>query len=421
MNLFLSGTLFILALLQSTLTLAAVTTTTPNTTPNTKEKVLTLYHDADWSNHAESARSIWRGVETALSEVDHRIQGYRIELVKKDHIGNVVLSRKNMTDFMADNQALAIISGIHSPPLIKYRSFINENKLLTLVPWAAGGPITRYPSTENWVFRNSVDDTKAGGVLVDFALNQKDCKTPHLLLENTPWGHSNLKSMSLALSQSGNTPVQATRFDWNMKSYTARNKIQNIIEQGADCILLVANSLEGAEVALAMASMPPTKRLPIISHWGITAGHFHKTVTKDIRQEIDLSFIQSCFSFMQKPLSNKGKNVLAQAKKLFPEAIKSPIDIDSPVGFIHGYDITLLLIEALKKVTLTDDMLHNRNAVRKALENLNSPIEGLVKTYQKPFSVFSNTNDDAHEALGANDYCMANYGINDEILLLTAH
>ncbi|MDA9004101.1 ABC transporter substrate-binding protein [bacterium] len=415
MRSYLAGTFLILALLKSGFTLAAVTTTTPSTT----EKVLTLYHDADWSNHTESAQSIWRGVETALSQVDYRIQGYRIELVKKDHIGNVALSRKNMTDFMADKQALAIISGIHSPPLIKYRTFINENKLLTLVPWAAGGPITRHPSTENWVFRASVDDTKAGEVLVSFALNKKGCKAPHLLLENTPWGHSNLKSMSLALNQYGQTSIQTTRFDWNMKGYTAKSKLQSIIEQGADCILLVSNSLEGAEIALAMASMLPEKRLPIISHWGITAGHFHKTVNKDVRQGIDVSFIQSCFSFMQKPLSSKGDAVLSQAKKLFPEAIKAPIDIRSPVGFIHGYDITLLLLQALKQVTLTDDMLQNRDAVRKALEDLNQPVEGLVKTYEKPFSVFSDTNNDAHEALGIKDYCMANYGLNDEIILLT--
>ncbi len=384
------------------------------------EKVLYLYHDADWSNHIESAQSIWRGVETALNEVNHQTQGYQIKIIKKDHSGNVVLSRKNMMDFMKDDQALAIISGIHSPPLIKYRQFINENKLLTLVPWAAGGPITRHPSTENWVFRVSVDDTKAGEVLVNFALSDKGCKKPHLLLENTPWGNSNLKSMSRALKKNGQPSAQATRFDWNMKSYTASSKLQDIIDQGADCILLVANALEGAEIATAMTSIPIKKRLPIISHWGITAGTFHNTVNSEMRKDIDLSFIQSCFSFMQTPLSNNGKKVFAQAKKLFPNTIKEPIDIRSPVGFIHGYDLTLLLLEALKQVNLTDDMLKNRNAIRLSLENIKRPIQGLVKTYQQPFSIFTESNKDAHEALGVNDYCMANYGPNDEIFLLTS-
>ena len=83
------------------------------------DKVIRLYHDADWSNHEESAESIWRGVETALSEIGHTIQGHRSELVKKDHRGNVVRSLSNFKAFLKDDLALAVISGIHSPPLIK--------------------------------------------------------------------------------------------------------------------------------------------------------------------------------------------------------------------------------------------------------------------------------------------------------------
>jgi branched-chain amino acid transport system substrate-binding protein len=382
------------------------------------EKVIKLYHDADWSNHVESAESIWRGVETALSEVNHQVQGYRLELVKKDHRGNVVRSLRNMKDFMGDNKALALISGIHSPPLIKHRGFINENKLLTLVPWAAGGPITRYPSAENWVFRVSVDDTKAGGVLVDYALTQKQCRAPHLLLENTPWGESNLKNMTTALKQRGHESIQVTRFNWNMKSYTAQSLLQAIVQQRADCIILVANTIEGAEIAKVMASLPKSQRMPIISHWGITAGHFHKNINSEMRQLIDISFIQSCFSFISPPLSIKGKQVFEAAKALFPAQIKHPMDIRSPVGFIHGYDMTLLFLEALSTVTLTDDMLKNRNEARLALERIDVPVLGLIKTYQQPFSRFSETNIDAHEALGAQDYCMAKYGSNDEIILL---
>ena len=49
---------------------------------------LRIYHDADYSVHAESARSMAMGFRTALAEVDNRIQGYEIELVARDHRGN---------------------------------------------------------------------------------------------------------------------------------------------------------------------------------------------------------------------------------------------------------------------------------------------------------------------------------------------
>jgi len=131
-----------------------------------EEKVLYIYQDADLSHHSESSEAIQKGIEVAFNEIDNLIDGYKVEFKYLDHRGNVIRSKRNYQQFIADANALAIYSGIHSPPLIKNRSFINENQALTLVPWAAGGPITRYPSKENWVFRLSVDDTKAGPVIL---------------------------------------------------------------------------------------------------------------------------------------------------------------------------------------------------------------------------------------------------------------
>jgi branched-chain amino acid transport system substrate-binding protein len=391
---------------------------TSSTSLANSNKTLALYHDADWSHHFESSESIWRGIETALSEIDHEIQGYKIKIVKADHKGNVIRSRKNMADFLNDPTALALVSGLHSPPLIKYRKYINENKLLTLVPWAAGGPITRYPSSDNWVFRVSLDDTKVGKILVAYALNEKKCLRPHLLLESTPWGDSNLSSITKALKQSGHKVVRSTRFDWNMKSYVAKDKISLIIEQGSDCIILVSNTIEGAEIAKAVNELQGQKKLTIISHWGITGGDFHTRINSALRKNLDLSFVQSCFSFLQEPLSKKAQTVFANAKNLFPDSIKYTSDIRSPVGFIHGYDATLLLIEALKNTSLSDNMIANRAAIKVALENMQQPVKGLLKTYEKPFSVFSTENIDAHEALNYSDYCMAKYTEDDNIVLI---
>ena len=57
----------------------------------------------------------------------------------------------------------------------------------------------------------------------------------------------------------------------------------------------------------------------------------------------------------------------------------------------------------------------NRAALKAALENLNQPVEGLVKTYHKPYSRYTDQTPDAHEALGLNDLCMAHYGKDNEI------
>lgn len=383
-----------------------------------ESNVIHIYQDADISNHNESSSAIQKGIEIAFDEIDNEIDGYKIVYKYLDHRGNVVRSRRNYQTFIDDSKALAIYSGIHSPPLIKNREFINQSEALTLVPWAAGGPITRHPSKDNWIFRLSVDDTQAGPVIIDFALKDKACKKPHLLLEETPWGDSNLKSMSKALGQNGIGNPAVTRFSWNLKRKGARALLRNIINDESDCIVLVGNAVEGAVIVGELAKFSAEERLPIISHWGITGGNFHEIVSAEQRDGLDLHFIQSCFAFTNPVQTVASQRVFAHLKQYTNDQIAQPSDLKAAVGFIHAYDLTKILIQAITQTGLTGDMATDRAKIRLALENISRPVEGLVKTYTTPFSEFSETtNWNAHEALHAENYCMGQYGPLDDIVI----
>jgi branched-chain amino acid transport system substrate-binding protein len=383
-----------------------------------KDKVIYIYQDADLSNHKESSEAIQKGIEVAFNEIGNHISEYKIIFKYLDHRGNVIRSKRNYQQFIDDPNALAIYSGIHSPPLIKNRTFINENKALTLVPWAAGGPITRYPFKENWVFRLSVDDTRAGPVIIDYAMNTQECEKPHLLLEKTPWGDSNLQSMSKALKKYNLDKLRVTRFSWNLKAKGARIILNEIVDEGSDCIILVSNAVEGAVLVKEMYGAPSNLQLPIVSHWGITGGNFHEVINADMRENLELHFIQSCFAFTNPKQSQFSKQVFAHLTEYSSGTITKAADLKSAVGFIHAYDLTKLLIAAIKQANLTGNILADRHKVRLALENLNSPIKGLIKTYVKPFSEFDEQhNTNAHEALGKENYCMGKFGIDDEILI----
>jgi branched-chain amino acid transport system substrate-binding protein len=171
-------------------------------TTSDSDKTLIIYHDADYSVNKVSAKAMKMGLLTAFDEVDNEIQGFHLTVKEKNHRGNIKRSLLSMKKFMKDEKALFILGGLHSPPYIKNRAFINENHIPLLVPWAAGGPITRYPNVDNSVFRLSIDDTKAGIRISEFALNKLSCKNPHLLLEDTPWGKSNQRTMSSFLKES---------------------------------------------------------------------------------------------------------------------------------------------------------------------------------------------------------------------------
>ncbi|EGU61315.1 hypothetical protein VINI7043_19388 [Vibrio nigripulchritudo ATCC 27043] len=382
------------------------------------DSYINIYLDADRTGYIESATSIEQGIRTAFDEIGNTIQGHDIRFVTLDHRGNSVRSKKHMAIYKKDPNALVIFAGLHSPPLIKYRQYINDNQILTLVPWAAGAPITRHPSSENWVFRLSVDDTKAGARLANFAVTQTQCKNPHLLLEETPWGKSNQRNMTAAIKDLLNQTPTVTWFNWGINEPGARIKIREVQRSGADCVLMVSNAAEGKHIVNAMASFPEEERLPIISHWGITGGDFAVQVPHETRQKLDLYVVQTCFSFLSSPETELSTSVLTRAKALFPNQIKSANDIVAPTGFIHGYDLSKLLIQALSELDLEGEMVNNRDKLRIALENIQSPVQGLVKRYDKPFTTYSESNKDAHEALGLDDLCMATFNQDNNISVI---
>ncbi len=383
------------------------------------EPVLHLYLDADRSGTRAAGVAIEQGIRTALSEVDNRLDGHPVELVIRDHRGSSPRSRAHLEEFLADPDALALFSGLHSPPLLAHRDFINANAILVLDPWAAAGPITRPPQGDNWIFRLSVDDSKAGRMIAEYAVQREGFRRPLLLLENTGWGRSNQATMTAAIKDLGVAAAGLLWFNWGLGKNEARILLRQAAASGADVIFLVANAPEGKWLAHAMAELPAAQRLPIRSHWGITGGDFPQAVDAATRAGLDLAFIQSRFSFLQPgqhPLTNR---VLQRARELFPKQIADAVDIHAPTGFIHAYDLTRLLIAAAKQAGLSGQAQTDRAHLRNALESLQQPVEGLVKTYRRPFRAYDADHPDAHEALGPQDWTMGRYASDGSIRLIT--
>ena len=102
---------------------------------------------------------------------------------------------------------------------------------------------------------------------------------------------------------------------------------------------------------------------------------------------------------------------------MYPK-INTANDIKAPTGFIHAYDLTKLLITAIKQSGLTGDKHHDRQAIKSALEQLKSPVQGLIKNYQTPYSPYTLNNINAHEALDVTDYAMGYYQADNSVTLL---
>lgn len=371
-----------------------------------------LYLDADFTTTKAAALAIEQGINAALGEHNYIINNTPFKVIIKDHRGNSRRSAKNLAQFVADDRALALFGGLHSPALLSNKAYINHQQILTLVPWAAAGPITRTQHDENWIFRLSIDDTKAGNFIVNQALKQ-GFKRPFLLLEQTGWGRSNQQTMSKTL-EAHNVPLVGTQwFNWGINESQARIILHSIINANADVIFFVGNAPEGITFSKQLAAL--SSNISLRSHWGITGGGFSKAVNDSERAAIDLQFIQTRFSFVSSPQTALSTTVFNQLKN--NSAITAPTDLAAPAGFIHAYDLTKLLISAINQITLTGDKVVDRVAIHHALEHLKHPVSGLIKQYKHPFSPYKINKPDAHEALTPADYMMGYYDKNDAIHL----
>lgn len=374
-----------------------------------QDQRLELYLDADYSIEAMAAQAIELGVRTALEEVGYRMGGQEVAVLRKNHRGNVKRSRRHMEAFLQSDTALALIGGLHSPPYLTHREYLNHNNILTLLPWSAAGPITRArPGDENWIFRLSVDDRQAGDFLVRKAVDKGQCQAVALVLLDTGWGKANHKTLTKALRKRGRTAAHVAFFASSIGRATALTLAENVARSGADCVVLLANAKGGAILTLALAERIPTLRL--FSHWGILGGGFAKDVPHATRQQMQLVVLQTCGLRRERAQSP----ILAQALKRALGREARLAEIAAPAGFVHGYDLTRVLIaavaQAAKDPAWNGDIRTRRRLVKAALEALEDPVEGVLALYEKPFGPYKKPGSAAHEALGADGLCMARFG-----------
>ena len=346
------------------------------------------------SASAEAGEAIRRGALLAVEEVNAAggVLGRPLELVVRDHRGNPARGLDNILEFSKMPGLLAVLGGLHTPVALQELQTIHDHQIINLIPWAAGTPIIDNGYDPNYVFRVSVRDEFAGGFLVDNAIARGSSRLG-LLLERTGWGRSNEKAVTAALAEKGLAPAGVEWFNWGITDMGEH--IERLHAAGANGIILVGNPPEGLVTIKSMAARPEDKRLPIISHWGITGGTFPE-MAGDLLGQVDLSFLQT-FSFIAPPFPVRANRVFERYRQMFP-GVKTVDDVPAPPGTAHAYDLVHLLALAVKQANSLD-----RATVRDALEHLDS-YEGLMRDYAPPFTA------KRHDALNADDFNMARYG-----------
>ena len=339
-----------------------------------------------------SAQAVRNGAQVAVDEINAAggLLGRKLEIIERDNRSVPARSLNNLRELAADLDVVAVLCARYSPVVVELLPEIHRLKMVFLDPWAAANSITDNDYSPSYVFRLSLKDSWALQVMMRHSL-KSGARKVGLLLPNTEWGRSSLKSAETTASKDTHQEIVDVQwYNWGDPSMIER--YQAMRKAGAESVIFVANDREAIILVKEVANLPKEQRLPLVAHWGLTGGKFFEQ-TGPALSAVDLSVVQT-YSFIGKT-DQAAIRVLKGLKSVTGN--DDPRKVVSQVGVAHAYDLVQLLARAIKQAKSTDRVL-----VRNALEKL-GPYQGLLGQIDKPFT------PKRHDALTISNVYMANF------------
>ena len=327
------------------------------------------------------------GVRLATQEINAAggINGNKIVLVERDDEAKNERGVQISQELINNEKVVAALGYINTGVALASQRFFQDAKIPVINNVATGTLITgQFPNApENYIVRTSAADRIQAPMIAKEAVEKRGLKKVAILADSTNYGQLGREDMEKALKTYGVTPVATEKF--NIGDVDMTSQLLKAKNAGAEVILTYAIGPELAQIANGMAKLGWKK--PIIGSWTLSMASFIDTSGKNGNGATMPE------TFIQQPATTPKRKAFVDAylKEFKP---KNGV-IASPVSAAQGYDSVYILAAAIKQAGGTEGP-----KILGALENLNAPINGVVMTYNKPFS---KTN---HEAIDTKDVVM---------------
>jgi branched-chain amino acid transport system substrate-binding protein len=327
------------------------------------------------------------GVRLATKEINAAggINGNKIVLIERDDEAKNERGVQIAQELINNEKVVATLGFINTGVALASQRFYQDAKIPVINNVATGTLITRqFPNApENYVFRTSAADNIQAPMIAKEAVEKRGLKKVAILADSTNYGQLGREDLEKALKGYGVTPVATEKF--NIGDVDMTSQLLKAKNAGAEVILTYAIGPELAQIANGMGKLGWKK--PMIGSWTLSMARFIDTAGKNGNGAVMPE------TFIQQPATTPKRKAFVDAylKDFKP---KNGI-IASPVSAAQGYDSVYLLAAAIKQANSTEGP-----KILAALENLNTPVDGVVMTYNKPFSKAD------HEAIKAKDVVM---------------
>ncbi|OYZ00819.1 MAG: amino acid ABC transporter substrate-binding protein [Polaromonas sp. 28-63-22] len=321
------------------------------------------------------------GVRLAVTEINKAggVLGRKIELIERDDEAKNERGVQIAQELINKEKVTAVVGYINTGVSLASQRFFQQAKIPVMNNVATGSIVTHQfdKDPDNYVFRNAAPDNIQAPMIVEEAITRRGYKKVAILADSTNYGQLGREDLEKALKARGITPVAEEKF--NIKDVDMTAQLLKAKEAGAEVVLTYGIGPELAQIANGMTKLG--WKVPMIGSWTLSMANFIDNAGPGGEGA------RMPQTFIQEASSPKRKAFIDDYLKTFKPKNNR---IDSPVSAAQGYDSIYLLAAAIKQANSTDGP-----KIREALENLNTKVEGVVMTYDKPFSKAN------HEAISA--------------------
>ncbi len=312
------------------------------------------------------------GVRLAAGEINAKggVLGRQIQLVERDDEAKNERGVQIAQELINKERVVATVGYANTGVALASQRFYQQAKIPVFTSVATGSIVTRQfaGQPENYVFRNSANDTIQSAMIAEEALTRRGFKKPAILADSTNYGQLGRADLEKVLESKGVKPVAVEKYNIGDVDMTAQ--LLRAKQAGADVVLTYGIGPELAQIANGMQKLG--WKVPIVGSWTLSMANFVDNAGKNGEGT------RMPQTFIQEPSTPKRKAFIdAYVKAYNPPGGRMP----SAVSAAQGYDSVYLLAAAIKQANSTEGP-----KVVAALENLGTPVEGVVTTYNKPFS-----------------------------------
>ncbi len=322
------------------------------------------------------------GVKLAVDEINKSggVIGRKLQIVERDDEAKNERGVQIAQELINKEKVVAAVGYINSGVALASQRFWQEAKIPVMNNVATATLITHQfdDQPENYVFRNGAPDNIQSALIVEEAIVKRNYKKVAILSDSTNYGQLGRTDLEKALEAKGITAVAVEKF--NIKDVDMTPQLLKAKEAGAEVILTYAIGPELAQIANGMTKLG--WKVPMVGSWTLSMANFIDNAGPGGEGA------RMPQTFIQEPTTPKRQAFISNYLKTFnPKNAR----IDSPVSAAQGYDSVYLLAAAIKQANSVDGP-----KIKAALEDLKTPVQGVVTTYDKPFTAKD------HDAITAN-------------------